>query len=258
MSTEPSQRILHLPSGHNFRDLGGYPAEGGRSVKWRTIYRSGHMSSITGDDIAQLNALGIDTICDFRANGERAERPTLWHEQSLTELWARDHEGSLGSLSGLIERPDVQDGETRATMLEIYRHFPHEQAENYREMFRRIAAGRVPLVFNCSAGKDRTGLAAALLLSLLGVPRDVIEADYLLTNDVMERLADFLAASPRYQDFVTLRRDKALPLLRAEAEYLEASFAVIEGQHGSVQGYLTDVLGITEAEQDTIRGILLD
>jgi protein-tyrosine phosphatase len=258
MSIKPDERILHLPSGHNFRDLGGYRTADGQSVKWRTIFRSGHMSSITGDDIAQLHALGIDTICDFRANGERKERPTLWHEESPTELWARDHEGSLGSLTGLMARPDVRDGETHQTMLDIYRNFPREQAENYREMFKRIAQGRVPLVFNCSAGKDRTGLAAALLLSLLGVPRDVIEADYLLTNDVMEGLAAFLAASPKYKDFITLRREKSLPLLRAESEYLEASFAVIEKEYGSVETYLSEALGITADEQKAIRANMLD
>jgi protein-tyrosine phosphatase len=251
-------RVLKLPTGHNFRDLGGYPAQDGLSVKWRQVFRSGFMSKIAGDDLAQLRALGVDTICDLRANTERATRPTRWHEADPTELWTRDYDFSAGALFELLERPDVIKGEMHETMVNIYRVLPFEQADSYREMFRRLAAGRVPLVFNCSAGKDRTGVAAALLLSVLGVPRDVIEEDYLLTNAAMDGLVDYMRNEPKYAAFVTTRREHAMPLLRAESEYLTTSFAAIDAAHGSVREYMADILGISAEDQAAIRGHLLD
>jgi protein-tyrosine phosphatase len=251
-------RILPLTTGHNFRDMGGYRAADGRVVKWRQLFRSGFMSKIAGDDAAHLVALGIDTICDLRANGERETRPTKWHDMAKTELWVRDYDFSAGALFELIKRADVMHDEMRATMIEIYRVLPFEQAESYREMFKRLAAGRLPLVFNCSAGKDRTGVAAALILSVLGVARDVIEEDYLLTNSAISGLISYMENEPKYREFVIGRREHAMPLLRAESEYLATSFAVIEAQHGTVANYLTDILDITADEQAAIRAHLLE
>jgi protein-tyrosine phosphatase len=226
MTIDSPARILHLPSGHNFRDIGGYTARDGRIVKWRQVFRSGYMSRIAGEDAAQLHALGIDTICDLRANDERAERPTVWHVGSQTELWSRDHEFSAGSLAELANRPDLMASQTRESMFEIYRALPYEQTGSYRELFSRIANGRVPILFNCSAGKDRTGLATALILSILGVPRAVIDEDYLLSNGVLEGLIEYMKT-------------------------------VIERDHGTVEAYLDEALGINPAAQEAIRAHLL-
>ena len=220
------------------------------------LFRSGFMSKISADDSATLRALGIDTICDLRANGERAERPTQWHEGSATELWARDHHFSTGAIAALIERTDVVASQTRDSMIEVYRELPWKQAESLRELFGRIA-GRLPLLFNCSAGKDRTGIASALLLTLLGVPRATIVQDYLLTNQAMDGLVAFMADSPRYRVFVEARREQAMPLLRAEPDYLATSFVAIQERHGSVDGYLREVIGLSAGDFDTIRGRLL-
>lgn len=257
MKSESPQRILHLPSGHNFRDIGGYSTVDGRSVKWRQVFRSGYMSKIEGDDALQLHRLGIDTICDLRANDEREERPTVWHEGTATEFWARDHEFSAGSLAELVTRPDLMAEHTRDSMYEIYRVLPYEQTESYRELLSRIAQGRIPILFNCSAGKDRTGLATALILSILGVTRNVIDEDYMLSNAALDGLIDYMKSSPKYRQMATERLDLAMPMLRVEADYLETSFAVIEKDHGTVKRYLADALGIGVDEQEAIRENLL-
>lgn len=258
MTSDSHPRFIHLPSGHNFRDLGGYPAADGRSVRWRQVFRSGFMSKITAADAATLHALGIDTICDFRANAERDERPTLWHGGSATQLWARDYDFSAGAIAELLDRPDILAAQTRDTMIEIYRELPYEQADSLRELFARIAAGRLPLLFNCSAGKDRTGIASALLLDLLGVARDTIEQDYMLTNAAMDGLIAFMADSPKYRhllDDADIGRIE--PLLRAEPDYLATSFAVIEDTHGSVAAYMSEVVGVGADERAAIRELLL-
>jgi protein-tyrosine phosphatase len=257
MTDESPARFLHLPSGHNFRDVGGYATSEGRRVKWRQVFRSGYMSKIAGDDIARLHELGIDTILDLRANDERAERPTVWHHTTATELWARDHDFSSGSLGELALRPDLMPEHSREGMVEIYRTLPHEQVESYRELFTRMAQGRLPILYNCSAGKDRTGLASALLLALLGVDEATIEADYMLSNEAIEGLIDFMANSPKYAGLVR-QLENALPMLRVEPEYLATSMAVIARDHGTVERYLAEVLGVDAKMQAAIRDQLLD
>lgn len=257
MTSECPDRLLHLPSGHNFRDVGGYTTREGRKVKWRQVFRSGFMSKIAGDDITRLHELGIDTILDLRANDEREERPTIWHHGTGAELWARDHEFSAGSLGELALRPELLPEHSREGMFEIYRALPHEQLGSFRELFTRMAQGRLPILYNCSAGKDRTGLASALLLTLLGVDEATIEQDYMLSNDVIEGLVDFMANSPKYRHLVQ-RLEKALPMLRVEPEYLATSMAVIARDHGTVERYLAEAVGVDADMQAAIRDLLLD
>jgi protein-tyrosine phosphatase len=255
--TEPLPRLLARSTGQNFRDMGGYQMMDGRTLRWRTLFRSGVMSRVKDGDHDELHALGIDTICDFRANGERERHPTKWHERGATELWTRDYDFSSGNLHQMVQQPDVVSGDVYAAMTEIYRHMPFEQAPSFAEMFKRLAAGRVPLVFNCSAGKDRTGIAAALILTVLGASTEVIEADYMLTNDAIEGLSSFLIGDPHYKHLIAERIEHAQPLLRAETDYLATAFSVIEAEHGSVEAYLSDRLGVSTADQDAIRGHLL-
>ncbi|WP_030540867.1 tyrosine-protein phosphatase, partial [Sphingobium sp. DC-2] len=123
---------------------------------------------------------------------------------------------------------------------------------------RQLAAGKVPLVFNCSAGKDRTGVAAAIILSALGVPMEEVIADYMLTNDSIGELAGILEQEPEYSRWVAEQPEVAYPLLRAEPEYLQRTFSILETRHGGIEGYLTGRLGISSAEIATIRALLLD
>jgi protein-tyrosine phosphatase len=250
-------RMVPISTGHNIRDMGGYPAADGKYVRWGMLFRAGYMSDVVGEDAATLQSLGIVTICDLRANGERDLRPTAWHEPSNTELWARDHDVSAADLHKLMESGRVNAKTMRAAMVDLYHALPFVQADSYREMFARLKAGRVPLLFNCSAGKDRTGVAAALILTVLGVSRDIILEDYLLTNATIDNLIRFLGSDGRYSDIVSNRREDALPLLRAEAEYLVASFDVIMAQHGSVDAYLSEILGVSAEDQQAIRSHLI-
>jgi protein-tyrosine phosphatase len=216
------------------------------------------MSRIKGQDARTLRDLGIKTICDFRTNDERARRPTRWHLQDMTDLVERDHEHSAGALKELARRAETSIAEVRATMQRLYRELPYEQSDSYRQLFARIAEGRVPLIFNCSAGKDRTGVAAALLLTILRVPRPIIVEDYALTNDSVADLIRLVSNDPAYGTFVRDRTDVAMPLLRAEPEYLETMFDVIEGRHESLEAYLEEVLGVTGEMQESIRRELVE
>jgi len=257
MTTESPVRVLHLPSGQNFRDVGSYTTRDGRRARWRHVFRSGYMSDITGEDAAQIHALGIDTIVDLRSNEERADRPTRWHEGTETQLWTRDHGFSVGAIGELAGRQDLKPEHSRETMLDAYRKLPHEQIDSYRELFTRLATGRVPILFNCSAGKDRTGLASALLMKLLGASEEAIVEDYMLSNAAIDGLITYMTETPKYQGLIK-RMDCALPMLRVEPEYLAKSLSTIETEHGSVERYFDEAMGIDPDMQAAIRENLLD
>lgn len=176
------ERVLPLEGGRNFRDLGGYATRDGRRLRWGRLYRSGSMAGLTEAAYAQLAEMGLRVICDLRTTSERRTMPVDWGRVPNLSYWARDYELSFGDLRNLLAS-DLPTGEqARAAMTAVYRELPFEQAGAYGELFRRLANGEAPLVFNCSAGKDRTGVASALILSVLGVPRETIVADYALTQ----------------------------------------------------------------------------
>jgi protein-tyrosine phosphatase len=253
-----ADRLIPIPAGHNLRDLGGYQAAGGRRVKWRHLYRAGIMSNTTDADREKFAALGIVAICDLRGNKERAREPTTWHEPLGIDYWARDYDLSIGNLNELAKRAALTAESVLQVITETYVQLPYEQAPSYRALFQKLAEGRVPLLFNCTAGKDRTGIAAALVLHALGVPRAVIFEDYALTDLVIDRLIEMMVADPKY-DFLTMfPREHYLPLMQAKTSYLATAFDEMTARHGSIAGYLREVLDVGAPEIDAIRGFLLE
>ncbi|WP_150293052.1 tyrosine-protein phosphatase [Sphingobium estronivorans] len=248
---------LPLESAFNLRDFGGYATADGRCVKRGMLYRSGTMALLTDADADHLRSFGIKAICDFRRPNERTAEPTLWHGAEV-DYFCRDYSESSGLLGEILKRDGATASDMRETMIAMYRVIPVDHAESFSAMFARIAGGRLPLLINCSAGKDRTGVGAALVLAALGVPRATIIADYLATNDhanwdwlLAQR--DTLVARAR-----GTRADVLDPLLKADAAYLDALFATLDDAHGGIDGYLTDVLGVDAAAREAMRGMLLN
>jgi protein-tyrosine phosphatase len=247
---------LPLGSAFNLRDFGGYATADGRCVKRGLLYRSGTMALLTDADADQLRGLGIRAICDFRRGNERQAEPTLWHGAEV-DYFCRDYQESSGLLHEMLKRDDASADDMRDTMIALYRIIPIDHADSYRAMFTRILGGNLPLLINCSAGKDRTGVGAALILAALGVPRATIVQDYLATNahadwDWLLSQRDTLLARMR------LNKTEALaPVLRADAAYLDTLFATLDDRHGGVDGYLNDVLGVDAAARDAMRDMLL-
>lgn len=257
MSTADLSPLLPLEGGFNLRDMGGYATTDGRVVKRGVLYRSGMMSMLTEADERHLAALGIVTVCDLRRAGERERDPTRWCDSSELLYWSRDYSASSGVLSELLRGSDRTAEGMRATMLGLYREILVDHAPSYRFLFERLLGGHVPLLFNCSAGKDRTGVAAALILSVLGVPRDTIVEDYLLTN----HYADFSRMMRRGNDMMERYRsvgpEVLKPLLAADADYLAAMFESLDRDHGGIDAYL-HAIGVDGAAETRLRGLLLD
>ncbi len=247
--------LLPLEGGFNLRDMGGYATADGRRVRRGLLFRSGLMSMLTEADEAQLAALGIATVCDLRRAGERKRDPTRWCEPAGVLYWARDHDASSGVLGELLSGALPTADGVRTAMISVYREILIDHAPSYRFLFDRLAGGHVPLLFNCSAGKDRTGVGAALILSALGVPRETIYEDYLLTN----RFADFSRIvgrvdSDRYRN---IDADVLAPLLAADADYLDTAFDSLDRDHGGIDAYLASI-GVDDAAKARLRELLLD
>jgi protein-tyrosine phosphatase len=249
--------MIPLEGGRNFRDLGGYSTLDGRRVKWGKLYRSGSMAWLTPADYDRLSKLSIKTICDLRTVHERTAEPNKWCEVANIGYWAREHSDSFGELRKLMVSGLSTPEMARAAMVEGYRHLPFEQAPAHRELFSRLAAGEVPLAFNCAAGKDRAGTAAALILSALGVPRDSVVEDYVLTDQVVD-LATIFMDRKRANELTGLSRGVVTAVLKADAGYLHAALDAVEARHGSVAAYLREDLGISEDTLFAIRQSLLE
>ncbi|MFD8786799.1 tyrosine-protein phosphatase [Kitasatospora sp. NPDC059599] len=231
---------------HNFRDLGGYPAAGGRSVRWGLLYRSDSLGKLASPaDLDRLRALGVRTVIDLRYPWEIAAK------------------GRMPDVAGVeyhnlsIEHRPYDQAEIDPE-LDPWRYLADRFAEvaedgvkEIRQVLDVITDADAPVVFHCASGKDRTGLVAALLLTLLGVAEDDIAADFALTELATAHfVAEWHAAHPGR----TLRWPG---YGRAPEAVIRLTLADLAARHGSVEGYLTGTLGISRDRIDALRTRLL-
>ncbi|MGV3771030.1 MAG: tyrosine-protein phosphatase [Sphingobium phenoxybenzoativorans] len=246
-----------MQASFNLRDFGGYPTGDGRVVKRRMLYRSGTMTLLTEADEDHLRALGIRSICDFRRSNERKAEPTRWHEPAGIAYWSRDYIESSGVLSEILKDEAATPEKMRQAMTHLYREIPADHAPSYSAMFAQLARGDAPLLINCAAGKDRTGVGAALILTMLGVPRPLIDEDYLLTNDHADWPMLFGRRNTKVARVAQSAPELIAPLLAADIAYLDAFFDELDVSHGGVDGYLASI-GVDADAKRTIRALLLD
>src|SRR5258708_12143120 len=185
MSDTPA-RHLNLAGASNFRDLGGYPARDGRTVRWRQIFRSNHLGHLTGDDIEVVRGLGVRSAFDFRGSIERAEARCAMAEITVHSLPVEPT--VVAALRAIAASGTPLSTEHAVEgMRDSYRSYVQQNTPRFRTLFTHLLEDRAPLVIHCTAGKDRTGFACALILHVLGVADEVISEDYLLTNRFYRR-----------------------------------------------------------------------
>lgn len=264
-------RLLPLEGGRNFRDLGGYETADGRTVKWGQVYRSGTMNTLTDADYDYLSDLGIKTICDFREADERKSEPTDWRAGEIEYLTfappADQEDPADNPMFAALLNPESTPDDVAAAIAAGYHEIAEGEVEGYTAMFDELAAGRVPLAFNCSAGKDRAGTAAALVLTALGVPRETVVADYSLSDDFVDYMAEFMGPEARaaaeagdspYAFLFQLPPEKVAPLMASHPMYIEASLDQLAADHGSVLAFIQNELDVTDEELAAMRANLLD
>ena len=251
-----SDRIHRFEALDNFRDYGDY-AGGGRHVRVGRLYRSAHHARLTAPDIDALGKFGIETIVDLRRPGERRQQPSRRPTGFAgTVIESQHDDGRESPHITFLKTADLTPDSGRRFMTETYRNLPYDPA--HIDMFGRYfaALGQTDgaVVIHCAAGKDRTGMLAALTHHLLEVGREDMMADYLLTNTAvdLEARAPSIARQLKAMTGRDAAHDAVVAFLGVEPAYLEAGIQAIEARSGSIDAYLTTVLGVDSALRDRI------
>lgn len=269
------ERILRIDGVINFRDLGGYQTADGNSVKWGRVYRSAQLDRLTEQGIVQMIKLDVKTVIDLRFEEETARYPTIrdafpnasiiaWQDESQGETFAQQSSDMKFSWRDSLDSNDP--AMVREAMRVNYPKKLYSHHAIYRKMLLSIIDGNAPLVFHCAAGKDRTGVAAALILSLLGVSDETIVDDYLLTQQEIGKLTQTWLAggatdNDQYQDFQSklAKRPAELvaPIFAADIEYIKTLLEYVNNEYGSFEQYAITQLKLDASQIEDLRGELL-
>ena len=237
----------------NFRDFGGYRTRHGDQVRWGSLYRSGQLSDLTDQDVALMHDLGIDFICDFRREDEQQSAPTRLSDNSSTRILSLPI--VPGSNAAYFE--EMSDWDDPAHMFDfmvtVNRDLAVAQTDAYRKMFDQLLSVEdARMLVHCSAGKDRTGFAAAIILLALGVPREVVMQDYLLSARYFRPLREIERLKVKY-GLEELPEEAIMPMLQVHEDYLAEALNTIDANYDSVEHYLEDELGVGPRELAELR-----
>jgi protein-tyrosine phosphatase len=256
---------LGLRAATNLRDLGGYKTTDGSTVARGLLYRSDVFNPMDAEDIAKLQRIGLKRDYDLRTEPEIKKQPDqipAGVEYVHLDVLADAQSAAPAQLEALMGDPKkasvaLGGGKLEAEFAKGYRYFVSlpSAKQAYRELFLSVADNsKLPAVFHCTTGKDRTGWAAAALLTLLGVPKEAVMADYLRTNEYL---------LPYYKKtidgFVAKGGDRSIPIaiFGVKREYLEAAFDEMQKNYGSIENYFATGLGIDAAGQKALRNLYL-
>lgn len=238
MQTELAERHLTLQGVFNFRDVGGYRAAGGNTVAWRRLFRADGIHRLNGADLDRVASLGLRTVIDLRTPAELAERgrfpveliPTAHHHLPVLEaVWDQDRLRELAA-----------DVEAAPFLAARYEEMLDQGGPALARAFDLLAdPASYPAVFHCAAGKDRTGVLAALTLSLLGVAEEDIAGDYALSQLAMARMSEWIVANvPGARDAMV---NQPAAFLEAPVEAMHLFLAGLRQSYGSAERYVSSI-----------------
>jgi protein-tyrosine phosphatase len=258
------ERVLDLEGTSNTRDIGGYSTDDGRVVQFGQIYRSDKLSRLTADDFAELEAIGVKTVIDLRTKDEHDHDPTVWQGEQpprfvhlpigdADDPWYRKQHR-------MVKSNRFSAAQSTDQMIDGYRMIADVGVPSYRRLMDIVLdPANYPILIHCNAGKDRSGVAVALILEALGVDRSIIMDEYLLTNEINRAAekAELMAGSGR--ESIGRRAGRApsaeawFPLIGVDQRMLETYWAHIDEGYGSMDAYLAE-LGVGSVE----RGFLAE
>ncbi|MEM6843742.1 MAG: tyrosine-protein phosphatase [Bacteroidota bacterium] len=251
-----SERHIPLEGANNLRDAGGLFNQQGYQMKWNMLYRSDKLSGLTDDDLQKLSKLNVQTICDFRMDAEVEADPDKWPDlANINRVRLPIGNDSLDT-KDILKEINSDDFNPDKFMEEANREFILTHSDKYREFFALLRQEQnYPLLYHCSAGKDRTGMATLLLFSALGIDRETAIDEYLMTNVYLhnadeEKLKQAAA-------FYGIDSDKLRPLMGVKENYINAGLHVIDSAYGSVENYLCEELQVCDAEVEWLKRQLL-
>ena len=254
-------RHIELDGADNFRDMGGYSTEDGRRVRWGKLFRSDDLTRLSPDDLEVLEALGIRMVCDFRSRRERKHEPDRLPRRrpNVEALEITMDDADPQTVRGRVLSGTLDEHDYRAVMTKGYRSFVAKHTPQFASLLRSLTdSTNIPALVHCTGGKDRAGFAAALVLRTLGVPKETVMADYLLTNNYTERKREHQLWLIWFASLFRVSPESARPLMRANPAYLDAAFAEIDTRYGSFDAYVENGLGLDETDVEHLRSMLLE
>ena len=258
--------LLKFDKLDNIRDLGGMKAEGEKEIISGRLFRSGVLNGLTESDISKLKCIG-PVIVDFRTDAERNERPDdeidglknihIPIVESLTPGISREKTSD----HDLIKKYIIDPEGAKQYMCQLYRVFTTDEAvKNFAKFFNLLLdSDRKPILWHCTAGKDRAGVASMLIQEILGVSKKDIMSDYLMTNDCLLNTVNYykMMAKERF-NISGKRADEALQyLLGADKEYIDSFYSEAEKKYGSIDGFIHNALHITDEDINKLKEMYL-
>ena len=250
------KRCIEFKGTYNFRDLGGYSSRNGYKTKWGMVFRSDHLGNLTSSDLARFEKLNIRLILDTRTAEERVANPNrLPSANPPRSLNFEIEVGNYGMdeikrriLSGKMEGLDLHE-----ELIQNYRKGVSTYGKEIMVMLKLLCdPANLPVLIHCNSGKDRTGIACAMLLKILGVKRETIFEDYLLSAARMEKMVKRLVRKVRIISWFRADTAQLRHMLSTREEFLQAAFDEMIRLHGSVDKYFRS-LGLTNAMRAQLR-----
>ncbi|OHC97368.1 MAG: protein tyrosine phosphatase [Sphingomonadales bacterium GWF1_63_6] len=255
--TVVAERVLPLEQGSNFRDIGGYVTKDGRTVRWGKAFRSGAMPLLSEADYSLIDQLGVGSVVDLRSLEEREVAPDLVDDRTGALFISNDY-----SLKPLMANFGKGNGEN------VYQGMEKLLIPQLRALYQRINADEGAVIYHCSAGQDRTGMATALLYDMLGVDRETILKDYHMSTALRRPQWEMPKVDPAdypnnpilkyYFSKDETQRTIAEPLYTPSgASHLAQFFTYIDSQYGGSEGFMKKALLLTDADVGTLRATML-
>ncbi|GHF19621.1 hypothetical protein GCM10017044_12930 [Kordiimonas sediminis] len=261
-TTHPNcNRLIPLTGVQNFRDMGGYEGHLGRKIRWGRLFRSGHLHDMTTDCGTEMLARDIENVVDFRSPQEKEHRPVHW-----PPMWSPDyHDVPIGGnaaawVKELFERLSTSPfpaEDLRSQFVLAFETIPVANANGLKALFDILidSAHGNGTLFHCTAGKDRTGIAGALILTALGTPKEQVMEDFLLTNTAV----DLKAKATQVAEYISVKADRTIdpshvyPLVGVEEDFLKAAYDAIDRHYSSMDAYLEKAMGLTPERLQILR-----
>ncbi|WBY15514.1 tyrosine-protein phosphatase [Erythrobacteraceae bacterium WH01K] len=248
--------FLPMQGIHNFRDYGGYETSDGRRVRTGLLYRSGQHVEAEDADLAAIDALGIRTVIDLRGESERTRNPCRRSDGFDAEVISHPGETTSSPPHEDVGSTAVTADYARQRMTAVYTRMPENPAmiSMFSRFFQALDQNEGASLVHCFAGKDRTGIAASMVLHVLGVPHESIEREFLLTNDAPTLEVLKRQSLPGIEARIgKLDEDAVRSLLEVRREYLHTYLDRVTASHGSFDAYLTQAIGVDDAMRDRLK-----
>ena len=255
-------RKLPFTGAHNFRDLGGYKTEDGRALKWGKIYRSDDLHLLTDEDLKYLSRLNIKSVVDFRSDEERESEPDRLNPdmtQVLLPIKFQPEDLDDETLKNLMKNLTFGTLDSSNLLRDFNIVIVKDFATEYKKFFRHVIENNAePIVFHCTAGKDRAGFASAMILTVLGVPREKVIEDYLLTNTYVKDHVDSEMLEIELKTFFRADTDNLRKINLVEERYIQAAFDTIDSEWGGMDNYISGALGLSEEDILKLKDFYLE